>query len=292
MIQSMTGYGRAEVRENAMELSVELRSVNHRFLDVVLRMPKSLCELENRGKEIVGRQISRGRITGSVAWGNSGDEPEEIVLNRETSDRYHALLCDLKKTYNLAGEVDLATMAARHDIWKVERREIDLESVWAILEKGLTEALDDLVAMRLREGEQLARDLAERVQAIRQMGREIEAWMPQRIARAKEKIQERLERLISAPELPPERLAMEAAVLADRMDCTEECVRLRIHCDHFDKYLEEGGPVGRKLNFLLQEMGREANTIGVKANDAEVSQQVVRLKEEVEKVREQVQNIE
>lgn len=292
MIQSMTGYGKAEVREGGLELSIELRSVNHRFLDVVLRLPRSISELETRIKEVISRRLSRGRVSGAIQWAVGNDELGEVTLNREVADRYHALLLDLKESYDLAGDVDLATLASRQDVWKFERRELDLEGTWSLVEKGISEALDELVEMRGREGKQLAQDLAERVSAIRAMGQEIEAWMPGKVEQSKEKLQARLDKLISTPEILPERLAMEAAVLADRMDCTEECVRLRIHCDHFDRYLTEGGPVGRKLNFLLQEMGREANTIGVKANDAEVSHQIVRLKEEVEKLREQVQNIE
>lgn len=292
MIQSMTGYGRSEVRDEGLGLTVELRSVNHRFLDIVLRMPKVLAELETRARELIARRLSRGRVAGVVQWESNSEEPGEVVVNREVADRYHSLLCDLKQTYDLAGEVDLATMASRPDIWKLEREEIDLEAVWGLVEKGLSEALDELVMMRVREGQELAKDLAARVGAVRRMGSEIEAWMPEKVGNAKDRLRERLEVLLDTPEIPPERLAMEAAVYADRMDCTEECVRLRVHCDQFDRYLRDGGPVGRKLNFLLQEMGREANTIGSKANDAEVSLQVVRLKEEVEKLREQVQNIE
>ncbi len=292
MIHSMTGYGRAEIRDDTNEICVELRSVNHRFLDVSLRMPRSLSALENRAKEAIAKRLSRGRVSGAFVWGNSGPDSEEILVDEEVADRYHALLSDLKKKYDLSGDIDVATMAARPDIWKVERREIDLEDAWRLIEKGLGEALDELISMRAREGASLAKDLLERVKAIRDMGNEIEQWMPERIRNAESRLRERLEKLISAPELPPERLAIEASVFADRMDCTEECVRLRIHCDEFEKYLAEGGPVGRKLNFLLQEMGRESNTIGSKANDAEVSQQVVRLKEEMEKLREQVQNIE
>jgi len=292
LIHSMTGYGRAEIRDDTNEICVELRSVNHRFLDVSLRMPRSLSALENRAKEAIAKRLSRGRVSGAFVWGNSGPDSEEILVDEEVADRYHALLSDLKKKYDLSGDIDVATMAARPDIWKVERREIDLEDAWRLIEKGLGEALDELISMRAREGASLAKDLLERVKAIRDMGNEIEQWMPERIRNAESRLRERLEKLISAPELPPERLAIEASVFADRMDCTEECVRLRIHCDEFEKYLAEGGPVGRKLNFLLQEMGRESNTIGSKANDAEVSQQVVRLKEEMEKLREQVQNIE
>jgi uncharacterized protein (TIGR00255 family) len=288
----MTGYGRAEVREEGVELSVELRSVNHRFLDISLRMPKSLAQLEARTKEVIGKRLSRGRLSGAVSWGDSGVDTEDISIDRDVADRYYALLCDLKKTYDLAGEVDLDALAGRPDIWKVERKELDLEAIWTFMEKGLNAALDELMSMRSREGEGLAKDLSGRVAVIRDMGDQIEKWMPEKVQGARSKLQERLEKLISMPELPPERLAIEATVLADRMDCTEECVRLRIHCDHFEQYLQEGGPVGRKLNFLLQEMGRESNTIGSKANDAEVSQQVVRLKEELEKLREQVQNIE
>ncbi|MCK4547226.1 MAG: YicC family protein [Candidatus Eisenbacteria sp.] len=292
MIHSMTGYGRAEIREDGVDLSVELRSVNHRFLDISLRLPKSLASLEARAKELIGRRLSRGRVSGTLAWGNSGGDTEAISIDREVADRYHALLCDLKANYDLAGEVDLTTMAARPDIWKVERRELDLDALWTYVDRGLEQSLDELIDTRAREGKELAKDLSERVNVIRRMGEEIAVWMPQKTENARDKLCERLEKLISMPEIPPERLAMEATILADRMDCTEECVRLRIHCDHFHQYLLEGGPVGRKLNFLLQEMGRESNTIGSKANDAEVSQQVVRLKEEVEKLREQVQNIE
>ncbi len=292
LIHSMTGYGSAEVRGDAVDLSVELRSVNHRFLDISLRMPKSISALEARVREVLSQRLSRGRVSGTFAWGNSGGDSEEVFLNQASADRYYGLLCDLKTHYNLSGEVDIATMAARQDIWKVERREIDLEEVWGLVETGIGQALDEMISMRSREGELLAKDLLERVKAVREMGADIEKRMPENVEGARDKLQERLDKLLSTPDLPPERLAVEASIMADRMDCTEECVRLRIHCDQFEKYVVEGGAVGRKLNFLLQEMGRESNTIGSKANDALVSQHVVLLKEEMEKLREQVQNIE
>lgn len=296
MVRSMTGYGRGEATVDGLRLAAEVRSVNHRFCELSARLPRALAPYEADARKIIQDRTSRGKVTLVVTWGENGDEGKEplgtLSLDEKTADRYMELLQAVKKKYKLTGDVDLNTFAALPSVfvWAGEGREPEyyVES----LKKVVTQATDDLIRMKETEGAALKKDLDARVNGIRSRVSKIRERAPLKVRETVEKMHERVRVLLEGKDLPEERVAQEIALLSDRLDSTEECVRLEAHCDHFGKLLGEESAPGRKLNFLLQEMNREINTIGSKSADISIVEQVVEVKEELERIREQVQNIE
>lgn len=292
----MTGYGRGEATVDGLRLAAEVRSVNHRFSELSARLPRALAPYEADARKIIQDRTSRGKVTLVVTWGENGDEGREplgtLSLDEKTADRYMELLQAVKKKYKLTGDVDLNTFAALPSVfvWGGEGREPEyyVES----LKKVVTQATDDLIRMKETEGAALKKDLDARVDGIRSRVAKIRERAPLKVRETVEKMHERVRVLLEGKDLPEERVAQEIALLSDRLDSTEECVRLEAHCDHFGKLLGEESAPGRKLNFLLQEMNREINTIGSKSADISIVEQVVEVKEELERIREQVQNIE
>ena len=291
-IRSMTGYGRALVEDGRLRLAVEIRSVNQRFLDVVFRTPRELQPLEGRFKEIIQEKIERGRVSLVLNGEGLGGARTSITLDEELSDSYFAALSQLKERFHLPGEIQIGTMAGLPELLHFGQPEWALEDVKPLAERAVVQAVDDLVRMKAEEGELLGHDLRRRAESLRDRLGRINTRMPERSLEAARALEERLVRLVGDRDFPPDRLAAEVALLAERLDCTEECVRFGIHVDQFLRYLADGDNPGRRLNFLLQEMGREVNTMASKANDALVSQEAVLMKEELEKMREQVQNVE
>lgn len=291
MVRSMTGFGRSEVEQEGVLLVTEIRSVNHRFCEISVRLPKWLMHLESRVRSLVQQKILRGKVSAAITWNGDGGGGT-LGLDTEVADRYFHLLGELKERYNLSGEVDLKTLAGFPDLLVPERVAADDQQSWKLIEKGVTDALLDAVSMKEAEGKTLAADLGSRVEALLKQVVSIEKRTPVRISEARENLRSRLSSLLEGGEVPDERLALEVVIFADKLDCTEECVRLRAHAKQFAALLEAPELVGRKLNFLLQEMNREANTIGSKAADVEIVNDVVSIKDEVEKLREQVQNVE
>jgi len=292
LISSMTGYGRGEIEEKGVRVTAEIRSLNNRFLEMVAKLPKFLTPLEDDIKRLVQARISRGRILLNLGWEEAGGVAETVALDKDVADVYYRLLTSLKETYNLSGDISVGTFAALPDLLKKEVKEWEPSQAFLLAREALAIALDDLVEMKHREGEAIARDLEARVNLTASVVDEIEERSPQRVEEVRKKLRGRLAELAEKGEYSEALLAQEVALIAERSDCTEECVRYRVHCKNFNDYLREGGPVGRKLNFLLQEMSREANTMGSKAQDAHISQNVVLMKDELEKIREQVQNVE
>ena len=294
MLLSMTGYGRAEARTDSRVLAVEIRSVNHRFAEISVRLPKSLAVLESRVRERLQRDLSRGKITCGVVLDGESEELGNLRIDEALASRYAALFRELKQKLGLAGELDLATLVGLPDVLTWERNELDEESSWSLLEPPLEKALEDLLTMKRREGEILARDLEARLLGIEEAVLRIETRVPLVTGAVRERLRERLAELLGEEEGEYARLRLEAEIVlfADRSDCTEECVRLRAHCQQFTELIRSGKPVGRKLNFLVQEMNREANTIGSKNLDVEIARDVIGVKEEGERLREQVANIE
>jgi uncharacterized protein (TIGR00255 family) len=292
LIRSMTGYGRGEIEEKGVRVTAELRSLNNRFFEMVAKLPRFLSPLEDEVKKLVQSRISRGRVLLTIGWEEAGGLSEAIVLDREIADVYFNLLKTLKETYNLAGEVDIATFAGLPDLLKKEVKEWEPSQAFLLAKEALVIALDDLVEMKEKEGDAIARDLEARVALSLGRVDEIEGRAPARVEELRNKLKARLSEITGPGEYNEALLAQEVTLFAEHSDCTEECVRYRIHCKNFSEYLREGGAVGRKLNFLLQEMAREANTMGSKASDASISRNVVVIKEELEKIREQVQNVE
>jgi uncharacterized protein (TIGR00255 family) len=288
----MTGYGRGEIEEKGVRITVELRSLNNRFLEMTPKLPRFLAPLESEVKKVIQARIKRGRILVNVGWEATDGLSETIGLDEEVADRYYALLKAVKQRYDLAGEVDVATFAALPDLLKREVDEWEPSKAFPFVQEALSIALDDLLEMKAKEGGAIARDLTQRIDSTLLYLERIEQRAPQRVDEARRRLQARLAELTEQGGYNEAVLSQEIVLFAERSDCTEECVRYRIHCDNFKEYLAAGGTVGRKLNFLLQEMAREANTMGVKASDADISKNVVLIKEELEKIREQVQNIE
>jgi uncharacterized protein (TIGR00255 family) len=294
LITSMTGYGRAEAAKDGVRLEIEIRSVNNRFLDLAIRLPRALSPLEGKVKEIVQSEVARGRVNVSVSLDEASAAAEEIDFDPAVAEATIAFLKKMKKQFRLAGEIEVGTLAAFPEIVKRRKKEWSEEELWPLAEKLLRKALKDFNAMRATEGKALAADLRKRVALLDRELDRIEKRSPKRALEAKEALRRRVNELLKSEsmQISEERLAAEVAILVDRMDCTEEVVRFRSHNAQFLECLDDGEAVGKRLNFLLQEMNREANTIGSKANDAEVARGAILLKEETEKIREQIQNIE
>lgn len=291
MIRSMTGFGRSEIEHEGVLLVTEIRSVNHRFCEISVKLPKWLAHLESRVRTLVQAKILRGKVSVAVSW-NGENSGGVLGLDTDVADRYFRLMGELKKRYDLPGEIDLRTLASFPDLLTPEKVVAEDEESWKLIEKGVTGALHDALSMKNAEGETLAADLNERTRRLLKHLDIIEKRAPVRVGEAREKLHSRLSALLEGREIPEERLALEVVIFTDKLDCTEECVRLRAHVTQFAALLEAPELVGRKLNFLLQEMNREANTIGSKAADVETVNEVVEIKDEIEKLREQVQNVE
>lgn len=294
MISSMTGYGRAEASKDGVRLEVEIRSVNNRFLDLAMRLPRALFPLEGRIKEFLQNEISRGRVNVTISLDEGTNGTEEIEFDPAVAEATIAFLKKMKTRYRLAGDIEVGTLAAFPDIVKRRKKEWSEEEVWPLAQSLLKKALKEFNKMRLAEGKALSDDLRKRIGLLNKELDRIEKRSPRRVAEAKEALRRRINELLSAEsmQISEERLASEIALFVDRMDCTEEVVRFRSHNEQFLQCLDEGDAVGKRLNFLIQEMHREANTIGSKANDSEIARASILLKEEVEKIREQIQNIE
>jgi uncharacterized protein (TIGR00255 family) len=292
----MTGYGRGEVMLNGLRLTAEVRSVNHRFCELSVRLPRALSALEGEARRLLTERLTRGKISLGVTWGGEGEQQAEpsatLRLDAHAADRYMTLLRELKSKYGLTGDIDLRSFASLPNVFVWEEPTADSDAYAAMLREVVLKAAEDMVRMKEMEGEALRTDLEARVDSIRNRVAHIRERAPERIRDARTRLRERVNLLLEDGEIPEERIAQEVAILSDRLDCTEECVRLESHCGHFRKLLEEESTPGRKLNFLLQEMNREINTIGSKSSDVPIVEQVVEVKEELERIREQVQNIE
>jgi uncharacterized protein (TIGR00255 family) len=292
MIRSMTGYGHAQLERDGQRLSAEIRSVNHRFADVSIRAPKLVSLFEDQIRMLVTERFSRGKLNLTITWAGAGEEGEVLRLNDSVADRYVALLDQLRSRYGLESGLDLRTLAQLPDVFTWEHTELSDEQTWEMVKRVVDDACDNMAAMKEREGQTLAADLKHRLRIVREELARISARAPSRPVEAKERLMNRLNALLADVELDPVRLAQEVALMADRLDCTEECVRLAAHLEQFQGLIDGPELAGRKLNFLLQEMNREANTIGSKSNDVEITRAVIVIKEEIERLREQVQNVE
>jgi uncharacterized protein (TIGR00255 family) len=288
----MTGYGSADLERDGQRLSAEIRSVNHRYCEVSLRAPKMVTLFEDQIRQLVQDRYSRGKFNLTITWTGAGDTGEVLRLNETVADRYVALLKQLEGRYGLNAGLDLRTLATLPDVFTWEHTALSDEETWEMVKALVEKACDNMNAMKEREGQALTRDFDHRLKLIRTELDQIVVRAPARPLEAKERLMTRLKPLLEDVEMDPARLAQEMALLADRLDCTEECVRLSAHIDQFRHLIEGQELAGRKLNFLLQEMNREANTIGSKSNDVEITRAVIVIKEEIERLREQVQNVE
>ena len=288
----MTGYGSADIERDGQRLSAEIRSVNHRYCEVSLRAPKIVGMFEDQIRQLVQDRYSRGKFNLTITWTGAGDSGEVLKLNEGVADRYVALFRQLETRYGVTSALDIRTIAQLPDVFTWEHTAMSDEETWDLVKTLVGKSCDNMSAMKEREGQALARDFEMRLKIVRiELDRVVER-APSRPLEAKERLMTRLKALLDDVEMDPARVAQEIALMADRLDCTEECVRLSAHLDQFRFLIEGSEMAGRKLNFLLQEMNREANTIGSKSNDVEITRAVIVIKEEIERLREQVQNVE
>ena len=295
MIRSMTGYGRGEGAYEGVNITVELRSVNNRYLDCSVKMPRTYIFAEDALKERVQRKVSRGKVDVFVNIVHTGGEALSVTVNEELAKGY---IDALWRLYELGGgqkvkmDYSATDLARFQDVLIVEKHEEDLEMVKAQLLEVLDRALDDFNAMRTREGEKLATDILNRAVTIENLTALVEERSPKTVAEYRAKLEARMQEVLQNVQIEPARLLTEAAIFADKVAVDEETVRLRSHLGQLREMLGKGGAVGRKLDFLIQEFNREANTIGSKCSDIEITKTVVDIKAEIEKIREQIQNIE
>ena len=295
MMQSMTAFGRAVGSGGGFSVTVEIRSVNNRYLDTFVRMPRMWSHLEEKIKPYLqANGLSRGKIDVSITAESDGTQTTEVRLDRGYVKGYLEALYALRDTYHLPDDITVMNVAKNPAVFTVQKAEEDAEHDWALLEPVLHRALESFLAARRAEGERLAADLAGKLQKIKSLLAEIETVSLANIAGYREKLAERLRNMLADNDISVDesRILTECALFADKVAIDEEIVRLRSHFVAFDTICADPAPAGRKLDFLLQEMNRETNTIGSKSIDADIAHRVVDIKNELEKIREQVQNIE
>jgi uncharacterized protein (TIGR00255 family) len=288
----MTGYGSAEGLSSLGAISTEVRSVNHRFCDITLKLSRRLSPLENRIKELIRTRFSRGRFDMVVRLDSSERNTYRLEPDLQMAREYLAALRALKTELRLKGEISLDMIAQAKDVIVPVEDDEKVETHWEEIRPVIEQALDALAAMRRQEGEGLALDLQKRLRAVRTLADGIMARAPSVTEDYRGRLGERLEKVLKGTDVDPIRFNQEVAFFAERSDISEETVRMTSHLAQLDKTMKSSGPMGRKLEFLLQEIHREANTISSKANDETISHAVVGIKGELEKIREQIQNIE
>jgi len=286
----MTGFGCYEYSEDDITFTIEIKTVNHRYFDLFLRMPKQIQAFEDRVRSIVSNKIQRGKVDVYITCDNKAEDAIDVVLDERLARAYSDALKAMADHLGIKDDISVSTLARFPDILKVEKKEDD-ERIGNILEKAVDQAVSSLVEMREKEGEKLKESMVLNLQNVRAYLDKVRERAPLVVREYKEKLEARIEEL-AGMKVDPARLAMEVALFADKCSIDEEIVRLESHIDQMNDLLEKGSPVGKKLDFLIQEMNREVNTIGAKASDLDITRCVVELKSEIEKLREQVQNIE
>ncbi len=292
MARSMTGFGRGEASGDPGRIVVEMKAVNHRFSEVVFRMPRQFNAHEDAARKLVQAVVARGRVDVFVSW-EAAAKAKGVKVDKELAVAYYNALKELGAEIGSKSELTLDTLARLPDVLTVAEGEVTSEELWPAFEAALRTAVDSLIAMREREGAALVQDLQARVDLLAAFREAVAERAPQVVQEYQAKLARRLDELLpQGHAVDPQRLAQEVAIFADRSDITEEVQRLASHLAQFRQALAETESVGRKLDFLVQEIGREINTIGSKANDAAITARVVEAKGELERIREQVQNIE
>jgi uncharacterized protein (TIGR00255 family) len=292
MITSMTGFGRRQSPWQDGTVTIEVKSVNHRFLETGIRLPKSMSALEDTFKKAIQQHCTRGRVDLTVSLQGERGSTRSLQLDAELAKQYHQALRTLQRTLKLGGSIDIGLVAGFRDIVGLSDQPADEPKLAKLVEKLGLQAVQDLAKMRRKEGALLARDILERLETLRRWKEAVSGRAPSVSREAFDRMKTRVEKLLgeAIPDLP--RLHQELAVYADRSDITEELVRLDAHMVQFEQTVQSSESVGKTLDFLVQEMGREVNTIGSKANDAAITASVVNMKAELERIREQIQNVE
>ena len=292
-MRSMTGYGRGQSVRNGSKFTVELNSVNRKQSDVVVTLPRELAELEPRVRDVINAEVTRGRLNVVVACHRSGGQGSEAaVLDAKLARSFYQAMVDLQKELGAGGEIGIETVLRAPGVIRTGDAAPEVDDAWPLVQAALADALGDLVKMREREGKNLAKDLIKRLKIVRTAVREIRKLQPAVVQRYRQTLHDRVARAGVDLPLDDDRLVKEIIFFADKSDITEELTRLDSHFAQFAHHLRKDEAVGRTLEFMSQEIGREFNTLGAKANDVQISQLVVACKSEMEKIREQIQNIE
>ena len=293
MIKSMTGYGRAVETVNAREFTVELRSVNNRYLDCSVRLPRILSFAEDAVKQAVKQAVTRGKVDVFISLrSESGAEETKVSLNESVLEGYLSAMRQMTEKYQVTDDISVSTLSRLPEVFVIEKPEVDEEQLLADLMSVVAKALESYDAMRCTEGQALDKDLRTRGQTILSLVEQVEQGNGQTVIDYRTRLEAKLREVLENTAIDESRILTEAAIFADKVAVDEETVRLRSHLEQMNTMLTGGGAVGRKLDFLLQEMNREANTIGSKCTDVRLARVVVDIKAELEKIREQTQNIE
>lgn len=292
MIKSMTGFGRSEQKINGREISVEIKSVNHRYFEFNCKTSRGYAFLEEKLKAYVQQRVSRGKIDIYVSVVCAEETQANVTLNHSLAAGYVAALKEIAAAYGVQDDISVSSVARFADIFTVHKAQEDEEEVWQSVLPVLDSAMESFMNMRKAEGARMKDDVLSRSGTILSIVEQIDEQSPQTVAQYREKLEERLRELLESASVDEQRLLTEAAIFADKTAVAEETVRLRSHFSQLQKFMEAKEPVGRKIDFILQEMNREANTIGSKVQNAPLAHLVVEIKSELEKIREQIQNIE
>jgi uncharacterized protein (TIGR00255 family) len=291
-MRSMTGYGHGETDYNGTKFTVELNSVNRKQSDIVVSLPRDLAALESQIRQTVNENISRGRTNVVVSYHNGSSGPRKLALDVDLARSYHDAMRALQKELNAPGEITIGAILQAPGVMRTPEESIDSSEAWPAIERALRSALNELIKMREREGKHLAKDLIRRLKAMRKQIKEIRGLYPEVVKKYRAALLERIQKAGLPIAADDERLIKEVSFFADRSDVSEELTRVESHLAQFAHHLRRHEPVGRTLEFITQEIFRELNTLGAKANDAGISQRVVVCKAELEKIREQIQNLE
>ena len=292
MIKSMTGFGRCELSEGERKVSVEIKTVNHRYLDVAMKMPKKLNFFDSAIRTVLKEYLQRGKVDVFVTYEDLSESNVSLVYNQKVAEQYVKYFRQMEEQFGLENDMKVSVLARCPEVLVMEEQQEDEEEIWQLLEKAVRGACEKVVETRVREGEALKCDLLAKLDEMLRMTAFIEERSPQIMAEYRQKLEAKVQDLLTDAQTDESRIAMEVTLFADKICVDEEIVRLRSHVEATKAALESGGSVGRKLDFIAQEMNREANTTLSKANDLEISNCAIDLKTEIEKVSEQIQNIE
>ena len=292
MLKSMTGYGRGEAVLDQRSIVAEVRAVNNRYLDCSVRLPRLYAFAEDAVRSRVQSRVTRGKVDVYLTIDSAGADAGTVRVNEETAAGYYDALIQLRDRFELKDDITVSLLSRFPEVLTVEKPAVDVEAAVEDICRGVDLALDDFDGMRRREGDRLARDILSRADTIEALAKQVEARSPETVREYRARLEEKMREVLAGTQIDEARLLTEAAIFADKVAVDEETVRLSSHLAQLRQMLSQGGAVGRKLDFLIQEFNREANTIGSKCCDLDISRLVVDLKGEIEKIREQVQNIE
>ena len=292
MIKSMTGFGRSEIVKGNRKISVEIKSVNHRYLEAGIKMPKKLNVFESRMRDLLKKYATRGKIDIFINYEDDSESQVNLKFNQNIADEYMAIFNNMSEKYNLKNDMTVGGLARFPEVITMDEVQEDEEELWHFMEEAMKAALEQFVNTRILEGENLKKDLLGKLDHMEELVAFVEKRSPEIMKEYRSKLESKVKELLGDTTIDESRIATEVIIYADKICVDEETVRLRSHIEHARKCLNEDGGIGRKMDFIAQEMNREANTTLSKANDIEISNAAIDLKTEIEKVREQIQNIE